>query len=244
MGVSEVEDLSDNEREEQLRRWWGENWLWIVGGIALGMALLWGWQFWQRSRLEQAQQDDAAYMAVITLLDQRKFDDAAAQAKALRDRHPTSPYSDQAELALARAAVEARKLDDAAQHLRVVMDGSKDAELRTVARTRLARVLIEQGKFDDAIALLDLKDANSFAALYHDLRGDAYAAKGDATAARREYGEALSPQFAESGVDHAYVELKRDALPAASASSGVAGNPPAAPAGTPPAAAAPGATGQ
>ena len=28
-----VEDLSDNEREEQLRRWWSDNWLWIVGGI-------------------------------------------------------------------------------------------------------------------------------------------------------------------------------------------------------------------
>lgn len=233
-----MEDLSDNEREEQLRRWWGENWLWIVGGIALGMALLWGWQFWQRSRLEQAQQDDAAYMAVINLLDQRKFDDAAAQAKALRDRHPTSPYSDQAELALARAAVEARKLDDAAQHLRVVMDGSKDAELRTVARTRLARVLIEQGKFDDAVALLDLQDANSFAALYHELRGDAYAAKGDAAAARREYDAALSPQYAESGVDRAYVELKRDALPAGASPA------PAAPASATPATAAPGATGQ
>ena len=38
--MGEVEDLSDNEREEQLRRFWAENWLWIVGGIALGAANL------------------------------------------------------------------------------------------------------------------------------------------------------------------------------------------------------------
>jgi hypothetical protein len=97
--------------------------------------------------------------------------------------------------------------------------------------------MIEQGKFDDAIALLDLQDANSFAALYHDLRGDAYAAKGDAAAARREYDAALSPQYTESGVDRAYVELKRDALPATAATDGPVGSLPAAPASTPPTAA-------
>ena len=46
-----MEDLTDNEQEEQLRRWWSENWLWIVGGIALGLALLWGWQYWQGSKV-------------------------------------------------------------------------------------------------------------------------------------------------------------------------------------------------
>jgi len=46
-----VEDLSDNEREEQLRRWWSENWLWIAGGIALGLGALAGFQYWQKTRL-------------------------------------------------------------------------------------------------------------------------------------------------------------------------------------------------
>jgi predicted negative regulator of RcsB-dependent stress response len=215
-----VEDLTDNEAEEQLRRWWGENWLWIVGGIALGLALLWGWQYWQSSQMAQAQHDIEAYQSVITSLGQDKFDQAVVEAKALRDEHPTSPYADQADLALARAAVEQRKLEDAAHHLRLVMDGSKDAELRSVARTRLARILIEQAKYDDAVALLGVADAGSYAALYHDLRGDAYAGKGDAASARREYDEALAAQNADAGLDRPYVELKRDALPAAVAAPG------------------------
>jgi predicted negative regulator of RcsB-dependent stress response len=212
-----VEDLSDNEREEQLRRWWSENWLWILGGIVVGLALLWGWQYWQKSKLEAAQQQEAAYQAELDSLGRNQFDQAVAQVKALRDKHPTSPYADQAELALARAAIEARKLDVAVTHLKAVADGSKDAELRSIARTRLARVLIEQGKYDESLALLDTASAGSFLPLYHDVRGDAFAGKGDAAAARREYGSALAAAKDDVEVDRAYIELKRDALPAAPA---------------------------
>jgi predicted negative regulator of RcsB-dependent stress response len=212
-----VEDLTDNEREEQLRRWWSENWLWIVGGIALGLALLWGWQYWQRSKVEAAQREESAYAAVIESLNKNQFDQAALQAKAMRDERANSPYADQADLALARAAVESRKFDDAAQRLKTVADGSKDPQLRGAAKTRLARVLIEQGKFDESLALLDVASAGAFAALYHDIRGDAFAGKGDPAAARREYDAALAAAKGDVRIDTAYIELKRSALPTTAA---------------------------
>lgn len=207
-----MEDLTDNEREEQLRRWWGENWLWIVGGVALGLALLGGWQYWQQTRVQSAEQDEASYLSVLEALGQNQMEQAVARAKELRDRRPGSPYADQADLALARMAVDRREFDDAAQRLRAVMEGSKDAELRAVARTRLARVLLEQGKHDEALALLDPAGAGAFAALYREIRGDAYAAKGDAKAAASEYEAALAAGE-DAGIDRAFVELKRDALP-------------------------------
>ena len=212
-----MEDLTDNEREEQLRRWWSENWLWIVGGVALGLALLWGWQYWQQRQMQQAQAEEAAYTAVLDLLGAQKFDEAVAKGKALRGEHPSSPYADQADMALARGAVESRKPEAAVPHLKTVIDGSNDEELRGIARSRLARVLIEQGKFDDAVAALDVAKAGSFAALYHEIRGDAFAGKGDAKAARVEYDAALAAAKDGSQIDVAYVELKRDALPAAPA---------------------------
>jgi len=219
-----VEDLTDNEREEQLRQWWSDNWLWIVGGIALGLAMLWGWQYWQRMKMEQAQHELAGYQAVLTSLGQDKFDQAVVEAKALRDAQPGSPYADQSDLVLARAAVEKRNFDAAAQHLRTVMDGSKDPELRAVARARLARVLVEQAKYDEAVALLDPASAGAYAALYHELRGDAYAAKGDGAAARREYDEALAAPVEDTGLDRDYIELKRAALPPAAAAGAAAGD--------------------
>ena len=210
-----VEDLSDNEREEQLRRWWSENWLWIVGGIALGLGLLAGWQYWQKSRLQTAEQDEAAYMAVLDSLSQNQQDAAIKKADDLRSLHPKSPYADQSDLALARALVDARKFDDAAKRLRNVADSSRDPQLRLVALSRLARVLGEQGKHDDALALLDIAKAGEFAPLFHEVRGDLYAAKGDVASARKEYDAALAVGGSSGeapALDTQYVELKRDAL--------------------------------
>jgi predicted negative regulator of RcsB-dependent stress response len=207
-----VEDLTDNEREEQLRRWWSDNWAWIIGGVALGLAILGGWQYWQRHQLQSTEQDQASYRAVLEALGRDQRDAAVKQATELRTRRPGSPYADQSELALARAAVDGRDFDEAARLLKGVADGSKDPELRRVAVTRLARVLVEQGKHDEALALLDAGQAGAFGGLVHEIRGDALAAKGDAAAARTAYDAALAASGPESGMDSAFIELKRDAL--------------------------------
>ena len=207
-----MEDLTDNEREEQLRRWWSDNWAWIIGGVALGLAILGGWQYWQRHKVQVAEQDEAGYLAVVEALESNNRDAAVQQAAELQKRRPDSPYVDQADLALARAAVERREFDEAARLLRGVADRSKDAELRLVAKTRLARVLVEQGKHDEALALLDVSQSGAFAALVHEIRGDAFAAKGDAVQARTEYDAAIEASTPESGIDSTFVELKRDAL--------------------------------
>jgi predicted negative regulator of RcsB-dependent stress response len=212
-----VEDLTDNEREEQLRRWWTENWLWIVGGIVIGLGGLAGFQYWQRSKRQGAEQDAASYRAELDALGANQFDAALAKAKQLRDLHPTSPYADQADLALARSAVERNDLAEAAKRLQVVADSSRDPQLRQIARARLARVLIEQGRHDDALAQLDIATAGSFGALFHEIRGDALAAKGDTAGARREYDAALAGSQTEPGIDTGFVELKRAELPATAA---------------------------
>ena len=212
-----MEDLSDNEREEQLRRWWSENWLWIVAGIALGLAGLAGFQYWQKTRVAASESDEKAYLAV---LDSLSHNDAAAAAKKsgeLRAEHPKSPYSDQSDLAIARAYVGSGKLDDAAKRLRTVYESSRDPQLRIVAQTRLARVLSEQGKHDEALKLLDLEKAGSFRPLFHDIRGDVFLVKGDRAGARREYESALASagKSEDALVDAQYLQLKLDALPAA-----------------------------
>jgi len=206
--------LTDNEREEQLRRWWSDNWAWIIGGVALGLALLAGWQYWQRYQVQRAEQDEASYRAVVESLGRDQRDEALKHAAELRERRPDSPYADQSDLALARAAAEARDYDEAITDLRRVADGSRDVELRRVAQSRIARLLIEQDKPDEALALLDATQAGAFAPLFHEIRGDAYAAKGEPANARREYNEALQAVGEAIGLDRAFVELKRDAMAA------------------------------
>lgn len=233
-----MEDLSDNEREEQLRRFWAENWLWIVGGIALGLGGLAGWQYWQKTKLAASEHDEAAYTTVLESLGKSDKEAAVKSADALRELHPKSPYADQADLALARFAVDTRDLDGAAKRLRTVADTSRDPELRLIARSRLARVLSEQGKHDDALKLLDVTNAGSFTPVFHEIRGDVLAAKGDAAGARQAYDAALAATTSvqAQAFDREFVELKRDALPAVVA---VAAAPAVAPASAtvPPAAA-------
>ena len=211
-----MEDLSDIERAEQVRTFVRENLWFALLALALGVAAVTGFKYWQAKRTGGAEQAESEYAAVITALSSGQREQAGELAKELRAKHAGSPYADQADLAIAKLAVARRDYDDAAKVLRSVMDGAKDPLLRQVARTRLARVLIEQGKHDDALALLPIADAGAFQSLYHDVRGDAYAAKGDAASARTEYTAALEKDSAASGLDSAYVALKRDALPAAS----------------------------
>ena len=228
-----MEDLSDNEREEQLRRFWAENWLWIVGGIALGLGGLAGWQYWQRMQLNASEQDAAAYVAELDALGRNDKAAAVKLAGDLRALHPKSPYADQADLALARFAVDTRDFDEAVKRLRTVADTSRDPELRLVAQSRLARVLSEQGKHDDALKLLDVANAGSFTPVFHEVRGDVLAAKGDVAGARQAYDAALAATTSveAQAFDRGYVELKRDALPATSAVAPAAASVPAAPAG-------------
>ncbi len=211
-----MEDLSDNEREEQLRRFWADNWLWIVGGIALGLGGLAGWQYWQQTKLTAAEQDEAAYMAMLDLLSQGNKDEASKKADGVRATHPKSPYADQADLALARFAVDTRDFDTAVKRLSTVADSSRDPELRLIAQSRKARVLSEQGKHDDALKLLDVTKAGAFTAAFHEARGDVFTAKGDTAGARQAYDAALAATTAEQSqaFDREFVELKRDALPA------------------------------
>lgn len=218
-----MEDLSDLERAEQLRTFWRDNWLTMVGGVAIGLGGIAGWRYWQAHVRQQGEQAEAAYSAVIEALTANRNEDAAERAAELRGSNPSSPYADQADLALARAAVDRRDYDQAVARLRAVVGGSRDPELRQIARTRLARVLIEQSKPDEALALLDPSAAGAFASQFHDIRGDALTAKGDSDGARREYDAALAADPPErQSLDREFVTLKRDALPVPAKAEGAA----------------------
>ena len=54
-----------------------------------------------------AEQDEAAYLAVLDSLSRNQPDAAITKADDLRGLHPKSPYADQSDLALARALVDA-----------------------------------------------------------------------------------------------------------------------------------------
>lgn len=202
-----VEDyISDREQEEALRRWWSENWRWILGGVVLGLALLGGWRYYQSHREQQAHKAAELYTDIETALKTDDVDKAGQLLGGLTSDFDKSAYAQEARLLLAKSHVDHGKFDDAVPLLRAVIDKSKDEEMAQIARLRLARVLLQQGKHDESLKLLETQKAGAFSAPEREIRGDAQFAKGDMEAARAEYAAALAGDDAQ--IDRALVELK------------------------------------
>jgi len=202
-----VEDLSDSEQEELLRNWWRENWKWIGAGVVLGLGLLGGWQYWQVYKTERAERAAELHQNLQGAMTRGESDQASRLLDELAKDFPSSAYTQQGRLMLAKQHADAGKYDEAIALLRTVANDSKDKELAQVATLRTARLLVQQGKHDDALKLLDVESAGSFTAHVRELRGDALFAKGDAAAARAEYAAALAAAD-DVRIDRATLELK------------------------------------
>ncbi len=225
------EYMTDDEQLEQVKRIVAENWLWVAGGIALGFALIFGYRYYDGYRNERALRAAAQFADMAAALEHNDAAKARQLGAGLIQTYPNSPYADQAQLALARLSIDEAKPADAIAPLTQVMNNSKDDELRHIARLRLARVLIDQGKPDDAIKTLAEDKPGTFAAQFHDVRGDAFYAKKDMKDAAAEYAAALAGAEM-GGVNPGLIQLKivdlnaAAAAPAAASTTGAA--PPAA----------------
>jgi predicted negative regulator of RcsB-dependent stress response len=200
--------LTDDEQLESLKRWFSENGIWLLGGAILGIALLYGWRYYQSYSNQQGLQAAAQFDALGAALNRNERDAAVKLAESLKRDYSRTPYADQAELVLARLFIEQGELGNAVDPLTRVMNESHDSELRYIARVRLARVLLDQDKPDETFALLAaVPPTDAFSARYHELRGDAYIAKKDTGAAMNEYQAALNDKDPR-GVDRSLLGLK------------------------------------
>jgi predicted negative regulator of RcsB-dependent stress response len=226
-----VSDLSEQEQWELAKQKARELWIYVVGGVALGLAALYGWNWWHDRRDAQAEAASARYEELLDAY--TRNDQARGQTLLdhLKTEYPWTPYPALGSLIAARVQVDANELDKAAASLRFVMDNGHDDEVRMIARLRLARVLSAQNKHDEALALLTVEKAGEFAQRIADTRGDVLLAKGDRDGALREYLAARTGA-ANGTVDVDLLDLKiRD----------LGGSPPTTPPGGSPPATTPGA---
>ena len=199
--------LTDDEQWEAIKVWIRENGIWMLGGVALAFALLYGYRFYQGHRNTQELNAAAQFGVMTAAVDANDRTAAKNTAAAIIKNYPSSPYADQSELVLARLAIDDGQDVTAIEQLSLVMNNSKDSQLRHIARLRVARVQIDQGKPDDAISTLAAAAPGKFEARYHEVHGDALVAKKDVSGAIREYRAALAGSALRSA-DSAILELK------------------------------------
>ena len=180
-----IDDLLDeHEQSERVRNWLKNNGAGLIGGIALGLAVIFGWQWWQKHQVQQSMQANLDYQAVLDSLGAADLDKAKAAVAKLQDGNAHG-YADLAAMRLAQAQADASKEDAAIATLR----GTKaDASLQPLVDLRLARLLTATGKGEEALKLLG--EASDSASL--EARGDALMALGKRDQARDIYLKALT----------------------------------------------------
>jgi predicted negative regulator of RcsB-dependent stress response len=179
-----IDDLLDeHEQGEIVRGWLRENGAGLIGGVILGLALIWGWQWWQQQRVHQRIQAGNDFQAAMAELAAGKLAQAGPRIEAL----PKGAYETLGTLALAKAQLDAGKRDDAIAVLRAAKP--RDPGMAAIVDQRLARLLIDAGKPKDALAVL-AKAGDGGETLQ--VRGDAYAALGQDEQARAAYAQALT----------------------------------------------------
>jgi predicted negative regulator of RcsB-dependent stress response len=183
-----VEDyLSEKERWEWVRAQVRENAPAVILAAVVVLGSLAGWRWWQERQDAARMAAGSRYMNMVEAIDHGDHAEAMRLLGELERDSAGSAYTDQAKMLAARVYMDGGELDKAASELSTVAAQSKDHNLASVARLRLARVQIAQGKPDAALAALGATDTTAFAARSHEVRGDAYFAKGNQSEALSEY---------------------------------------------------------
>lgn len=188
--------LNEHEQGERVRSWLQRNAVGLIGGIGLGLALIWGWNWWQGRQVTASEEVAARYDAF-----EQAVANNPAEAAKLSSRLAETPYAAIAAMELAKSQVDAGQ--DARALATLQAARSKDPAVNAILRQRIATLLIATGKPADAVTLLaKASDAGSLEVL-----GDAQARLSKPAEAQKAYREALR-SLEEGSPQRQVVQLK------------------------------------
>lgn len=212
--------LSDDEQAERLKQWWDKNGTALVVGLAVSVAVVVGWRFYQDFAKDRA---DAASDAFADYLQVRTAEQPQTDHLAILDDEFAGTTYHVFSL-LYRAADQAAEEDweEALALLERAVELADDPLLRDTARYRAAKVLFQLDRADASEALLATVQSGGLQAQVAELSGDMALARGDTEAARLAYQAAVDaarggPSRLAPGIE--LLELKLASLSDSSAAS-------------------------
>ncbi len=208
------------ETEEQeldaLKKWWKKYGKIVIAGIIIGGGLIVGWRFYQEYKLNHAEKASALYEVVLQAAGSAgDINTQQTQVNELMAQYADTPYAALSALVLSGQQAKSGDNVKAAQQLEWVIKNSSAVEVSTIARLRLARIMLATEQFDLALNLVNSEYPESFTALFEELKGDLYVARGETELARIAYDKAI--QASEARVSD-FLKIKRNDLGQASIS--------------------------
>jgi len=199
-------EISDSEEEQvdKLKKWWDSNGKQIIAGAVLGLAGIFGWNYYVDYQDSQALNARALYLSYAS-----DSANVGAYDKLIKD-HPSSSYSDQATLLMAKYLFEAENYSLALDALKPLMSRENSVIVSTAA-LRSASLYLELGQHQEALAVLNLDNANEFSGLFYNLAGDVYLDLGNNEEARNSYALAIENITDNSSLSQ-LIQIKLDDL--------------------------------
>lgn len=200
--------VTDEQQAEKVKQWWSDNGRYLIAGVVMGLAILYGWNTWKDYRVNQARNASETFATLEKAVDSKEVKQAEDAEWALLEKYRSTAYAAMGELEIARLYVAENDLTKAAEKLNWVIDHASLTEVQEIATLRLAQVLVDDGKAEAALSLMEQSLPASYVSLREEVRGDAYRALGKVDAAREAYDRALLT----AGGNAEYLQLKRDDL--------------------------------
>lgn len=201
--------LTDEEKAEAIKKWWVDNGTAVIGGLVLGVAGLFGWNWWTDRQDARAEAASELYSMALAQVSAGQDTRASALASDLTEKGRGTPYAAMGWALVADIAVRQQETERAIHALEQARTTTRDRGYRQVLSLRLARHLVAAERLDEAETLLGEVTGDAFAGLRAEVRGDIARARGDAKRARELYLEARA-----AGNDTEFLRLKIDELSA------------------------------
>jgi len=211
-----MEYETEEQQVEAIKKWWKENSSMVITGITVGVASIFGWQFYQTESIQHAEQASVLYEQVLVLSENpQKMDAQIASVNQLEADFKDTPYASLSALIMAKQYLASGNIEKSEQQYRWVIENSTQNELKYLAKIRLSRLLLTNKQQDEALSLLNETYPDSFNEMVFELKGDVLSTQGKKMAAKTAYIKALS--FAKN--TNPWLQLKIDDIGEASADS-------------------------
>lgn len=194
---------SDEEKAEALKAWWRSNGISVVAGVALTFAGMFGWNYYQESKLTSAEGASKIYAGLS-----KEDADPKAIVEKINKEYGGSVYASLASLTAAKTSCEDNDTESCISLLKTATKSSQDS-VAHIAKLRLARTLISTGKLDEAKSILTSSLPKAYDSLVSELNGDIHYAKKEFKQAREAYEKAIE---SAAGQDTRLLQMKRDDL--------------------------------
>ncbi len=206
---------TEEEQIEAIKNWWDENGQSTLLAVALALAGVFGWQYWQSSQTEAREGASAQYESLLASIPQEgeqtasQFATTQHLAEELKTNYSSLNYAYFAAFQLAKLYVERDELSAAREQLQWVVDQKpSEPAIAALARLRLARVVYAEEGAEQALSLIDNVESGPYTAEYAELRGDLYADLGQLEQAEQNYSLAIDSAAAAQQQPDRLLQLK------------------------------------